>query len=258
MGALLALLRTNAGFTQRGLADELCVSEETVASIEQGRRALLPDTAEQIDRVLGTGGVLAVVVGHMPGQDKFPVWAEAYMQLEQEAIALSSYENAVVPGLLQTAAYARAVFRCSVPAINEAEVERRLETRLKRQVILHREVPLTATFVISEAVVIARIGGQEVMHEQLSHLRACADLPGVSIQVLPLDCEFHAGISGPFVLLETPDYRTHAYTEAQLTSRFLTSPDEISRLTHKFGMLRMQALSADETRKMLDRLLGER
>ena len=95
------------------------------------------------------------------------------------------------------------------------------------------------------------------MRGQLRHLRQCADLPGVSIQVLPLERELTPGSPGPFVLLETPDHQHLAYTETQRGSQLISDPDEVSILAQKYGMLRMQALNAEETMGLLDRLLGE-
>ncbi|MEV5506239.1 helix-turn-helix domain-containing protein [Streptomyces orinoci] len=257
-GALLALLRTNAKFTQRALADKLCASEETVASIEQGRRALLPDMAERIDRVLGTGGVLGVVLQNLPRGANFAPTPEEFFAYEREAIVMSSYEKGVVPGLLQTEAYARAVFRTAVPALSEDEIERRVATRMERQALLHRKKPPTTSFVIAESVLLSSLGGRRVMREQIRHLRDCADLPGVSIQVLELSCDNHAGLSGPFLLLETPAHQHLAYVSAQRTREIITDPAEVSILEQKHGMLRSQSLNGRETVCLLERLLRER
>ncbi|GGR49388.1 helix-turn-helix domain-containing protein [Streptomyces netropsis] len=257
VGALVALFRANANFTQHSLSERLCIHEETIASIEQGRRRLLPDMADELDRVLETGGALAVAVEHLPEREKYPVWAEAYMAHEKEAIALSWYENQVVPGLLQTEGYARATFQTTVPPLTEDERELRVAARLERQVVLHRNPPVRVSFVISEAALISHLGGQEVMREQLRHLRDCADLDGVSIQAMPLNSETHAGLSGPFILLETPEYQQFAYTETQLGSQLISDSDGVSTLAGKYGMLRTQALNLKETQSLLDGLLGE-
>ncbi len=257
LGAVVAHFRMQAQLTQRALAERMCVHEETIASIEQGRRALLPDFAEQLDRILDTRGVLTLLLKHLPERNKYPAWAQPFIDLEQEAVAISWYESAVVPGLLQTENYARATFRTTAPPLSEDEIERRVTARLERQAVLRRDNPVAASFVLSEAIVLARLGGPEVMREQIRHLRACADLPGVSIQILPLACESHAGLAGPFVLLETPGHQQIAYSEAQVSSHLFTDPDEVSTLALKYGMLRMQALNAQETRSLLDRLAGE-
>lgn len=258
IGAQLALFRINAGFTQRGLAQQTTASEDTIASVEQGRRALMPHLATEFDTILRTGGALAAGVAKLPPKEKYPIWAEEFIALEQEAIALSWYEHGVLPGLLQTENYALATFRSNIPGLSEETVEQRVTARLERQHILHGENDLTASFVFSEAIVRSNLGGREVMRAQLIHLRECAELTGVSLQILPLNREHHAGLNGPFVLLETADHQHFAYTEAQRSSELTSDPDEVSILTQKYGMLRMQALNAEESMGLLDRRLGER
>ncbi|MFG3480484.1 Scr1 family TA system antitoxin-like transcriptional regulator, partial [Streptomyces sp. NPDC047980] len=93
--------------------------------------------------------------------------------------------------------------------------------------------------------------------EQLRHLYAMAQLPGVCLQVLPLDSRVHAGIDGPFTLLETPDHQHVAYTETQRGSQLISDRNEVSILAQKYAMLRAQALSPVETLRLLARLLGE-
>ncbi|MGW2863428.1 helix-turn-helix domain-containing protein [Streptomyces sp. NPDC001205] len=257
VGALVATFRVAAGLTQRELGRLVLLHEEMIASIEQGRRPLKPDLARALDALLDTKGALEAVVANMPEIDLIPVWAEEYMDLEREAIALSWFENQVLPGLLQTENYARAVFRSKVPAISEDEINAQVAARLERQEILHRKVPPTISFVISEAILRDRLGSDAVYAEMLRHLRSCADLPGLTLQVMPLGRHTHAGLNGPFILLETPDHQHLAYTETQRGSQLISAPDEVSILAQKYAMLRTQALNSEQTRGLLDRLLGE-
>ncbi|GAA5613234.1 hypothetical protein Spla01_04403 [Streptomyces platensis] len=257
IGAQLAMYRIKAGYTQRGLSEVSTASEETIASVEQGRRALMPHLAAEFDHILDTGGALAVGVAKLPPKEKYPIWAEEFIAYEKEAVALSGYENQVLPGLVQTGPYARATFHNDVPSLSKETIERRIEGRLERQGLLHRDVPVIASFIISEAVLRDHLGGREVMREQLRHLRTCAELPGVAIQVMPFGNTSHAGLSGPFVLLETSDHQHFAYSETQIGSHLISDPDKVSSLTQKYGMLRMQALNAEKTMGLLDRLLGE-
>ncbi|MFD5397648.1 helix-turn-helix domain-containing protein [Streptomyces sp. NPDC127097] len=257
IGAQLAMFRVKAGLTQRALGERASVAEETIASIEQGRRALMPHLARELDQLLGTGGALATGVENLPPKEKYPIWAEEFIAYEKQAVALSGYENQVLPGLLQTEPYARATFRSDLPSLSKETMELRVAGRLERQEVLHRDVPVIASFIISEAVLRDHLGGCEVMREQLRHLRACTDLPGVAIQVMPFGNTSHAGLSGPFVLLETSDHQRLAYSETQIGSHLISDADKVSSLTQKYGMLRMQALNAEETTGLLDRLLGE-
>ncbi|MFD7258556.1 Scr1 family TA system antitoxin-like transcriptional regulator [Streptomyces sp. NPDC059874] len=257
VGKQVAAGRVAKSLTQKQLGELVRLDEQSIASIEQGRRALMPNVAELMDQHLGLPGLLAVAANEMPEVDATPPWAEEYMELERLAIALSWFDNQVVPGLLQTENYARAVFTCRVPAHPAAEIEALTRSRVARQQILRRETPPTLSFVIWEAVLRDRLGGDEVYEEQLRHLRACADLPDVSLQVMPLGRTSHAGLNGAFTLLETPDHRHLGYTESQRGSHLISDPDEVSILSRKYAMLRTQALNTELTRGLLDRLLGE-
>jgi transcriptional regulator with XRE-family HTH domain len=258
LGAQVAALRRAAGLTQRQLAERLRVDEETIASIEQGRRLLKEDVAARLDEILDSKGVLAAAVDNMPDVDLFPRWAEEYMDLEREAISLSSYQNQVLPGLLQTEAYAFAVLSNDVPALTDDDIALRVAARLARQEILHRKNPPRVCFVISEVTLMDRLGGDEVFYEQLRRLREWADLSGVTLQVMPVGRDFHAGLSGPFILVETLEHQRLAYAETQHGSQLIADPDMVSSLEDKYAMLRSQALNPKETKGLLDRLLGER
>lgn len=257
LGAQLQAGRKTAGYTQRSLAERLVVDEETVASIEQGRRPLMPGMAETLDQLLDLKGTLAAGVDNMPEIDQFPLFAEQYMLHEREAIALSFYANQVLPGLLQTEAYARAVLRERVPAYDDEEIEIKTAARIERQEILNRKCPPTLSFVVWEPVLKIGVGGPKVRRSQWRRLRECAELPGLTLQFLPLDSPSHAGLDGPFVLLETPDHQYLAYTESQRGSQWVSDPDEVSIMARKYAMLRTQALTTQESLGLLDRLLGD-
>ncbi|MEV0011596.1 helix-turn-helix transcriptional regulator [Streptomyces sp. NPDC051840] len=257
IGKLVGLFRVTADLTQAQLADRAAVQLETIASIEQGRRALLPDLARRLDQLLDTKGALGTAVDNMPEVDLIPAWAETFIDLEREASTLSFYENQVLPGLLQTESYARAVFSSRVPAFSEEEIEAQTTTRLGRQGILRSHVPPCISFIVAEAVLLDRLGGDDVHKQALEHLRTCSALPGVTIQVMPVGRHSHAALDGPFVLLETADHQHLGYTETQRGSQLIADPDEVSILSQKYAMLRTQALNTEDTRALLDRLLGE-
>ncbi|MFE6838484.1 Scr1 family TA system antitoxin-like transcriptional regulator [Streptomyces sp. NPDC057705] len=257
VGEQVAVCRVAKGLTQRELGEKVGLQEESVASIEQGRRPLMPDVAELMDQTLGLPGVLTVAAHKMPQIDVIPPWAEPLINLEQRAAALSSYQNQVVPGLLQTKAYAEAVFRSRVPLYTDGEVADQIAARLDRQSTLRREKPMVASFAIWEPALACPLGGRAVLHGQLRHLLTCSELTGVSIQVLPLDRTLHPALDGPFVLLETPEHQHIAYLETQRGSLVVSDLDEVSILSMKYAMLRTQALNPEETRDLLKRMLGD-
>ncbi|EYT84677.1 DNA-binding protein [Streptomyces sp. Tu 6176] len=256
LGAQVQTARKAAGYTQRELAALLMVDDESIASIEQGRRPLMPDLAVQMDELLELKGTLSAGVDKLPEIDQFPMHAQQYMLHEREALSLSLYDALVVPGILQTEPYARAVFSSRVPAFSEDEIATKTAARIARQTIIHRPDPPTLSLVIWEPAVLYPLGGDEVHREQLQSLRDSAEIPGITLQILPLHRNTHAGLSGAFTLMETPDHQHLAYTQAHHGSQLVADPEWVSILTRKYAMLRSQALTPEGSADLLDRLLG--
>lgn len=257
VGAVVAHYRIRAGLTQQELAAKLCMSYDKIASIEQGRRPLLLADAEHMDKVFDTGGLLAVAVSEMPTHENIPLWSVTLMENEQRARSLHWYENHVVPGLLQTEEYARSIFRCEFPILDLEEMERRLQVRMERQVILQRTPPPVMSYLIDESVLMRPFGGKACLRRQIRHLLTLTDLPFLALTVVPLDREVSAGVSGPMVLIETPELERLAYSEGQRGSVVVDDPEDVSKLYEKYGMLRSQALTPEATRRLLERLSGE-
>ncbi len=258
IGSLAAHFRKVARLTQEQLAEALNISADTIGSVEQGRRPLKPDLAERMDEALETKGALAIAVERVPERERFPAFAQDFVEHEREAVGISSYETQVVPGLLQTPAYARAVFSCLHPPVHGDTAEDWVAARMDRQGLWERDVPPppVADFILEESILHRSMGDPEVMREQLERLRRSADLPYISIQIVPTSTFPHAGLTGPLVLLKTPDHEDVAYVEAHLVSFMPEEADQISILQQKYGMLRSQALSPAASVSLLDELLG--
>lgn len=258
IGCQVSHFRRVARLTQEQLAELLNISVDTIASVEQGRRPLKMDLAERLDEALDTKGALAVAVEKVPEREKFPAFAQDFVEYEQEAVTLLSYETQVVPGLLQTPEYAQAVFSCLHPAVHGDTAETWIAARIERQTLWEREAapPPVANFILEESIFHRPLGSPDVMREQWEKLRRFADYSNVSIQIIPTATAPHAGLTGPLVLLETPDHQVLAYVEAHLVSFLHDDPDQVSTLQQKYGMLRSQALSPAASVSMLDHLLG--
>ncbi|MEU7019841.1 helix-turn-helix transcriptional regulator [Streptomyces sp. NPDC046203] len=257
VGALLALYRRQAGLTQPQLASQVNLGLETLGSIEQGRRALRLKLAGEMDDLLNTGGALSVAVAKAPQKERYPVFVQDFIELEAQAISLCSYQNGVVPGLLQTPEYARAVFDCLYPPITPQEAEDRMLDRIDRQRIFDKTPwPPLMSFLLDESVLERPIGGPEVLRGQILHLREMAELPTIGLQIVPKSRTKHAGLAGPMVLIETPDHEHVAYIEGQRVSFLIDDPDEVGILQAKYGMLRSQALTPEETMGLLERTAG--
>ncbi|MCF3962885.1 helix-turn-helix domain-containing protein [Streptomyces fuscigenes] len=254
VGAQLATFRRSAGYTQESLAERAAIGVDTIASIEQGRRVLKPDQAELLDELLDTRGALGAAVAHMPEIDLNPLYAMQFLDLESTALTISAYENQVVPGLLQTEAYARAVFGNRMPAYDEDQLAMQTTARLDRQGILRRRNPPTISFVIWEPVLSLRLGTDGEHGDQIRHLRKMADLPCLTLQVMPLGARQHASLSGTFVLFETTEHRHFAYCEIVGSAKIYDAPGDVSMLAQKYAMLRTQALNVEDSKALLDRL----
>jgi transcriptional regulator with XRE-family HTH domain len=258
IGVLVGQFRRVNGFSQQGLADETLISLDTMASIEQGRRPLGMKLARELDVVLHTGGALEAAVSEVPQAERYPLFAQDYMEEEPQALSLFWYENLIVPGLLQTEEYMRALFKEQFPPLSPADLEDRVADRLDRQTVFAREPsPPLMSYILEESMLTRPIGGKHAMRRQLERLREAADLPFVTIQIMPTGREQHAGLGGPMILLETPAHEHLAYFEVHDVSALVDDPDEVSALQQRYAMLRSQALTPEESKRLLDDLLGE-
>ncbi|MEV6951641.1 DUF5753 domain-containing protein [Streptomyces sp. NPDC051183] len=173
-------------------------------------------------------------------------------------MSLFSYQSQVIPGLLQTPEYAVAVFNRLYPPFTPEEAEAELATRLRRQAIFQRKPwPPMMHYIVEQSVLERPLGGKEVLRAQLVHLRELAELPFLGLQVMPTGRQTHAGLSGPMVLLETSDHDQLVYLEGHQVSFLLDDPEEVHPVSLKYGMLRNQALSFEDSKGLLDALLGE-
>lgn len=182
--------------------------------------------------------------------DALPAWFETYVGLEAEADVVRTYEVDVIPGLLQTESYARADTRATVLDATPENVEQRVDLRLQRQGRLWDEEPLTLWAVIGEAAVRRPVGGREVMREQLSHIAKLAELPNVTVQVMPLEAGEHPA-TGPFSTLGFPrlEHPDVVYLESQVGGHYLEETSQIARYARVMDHLRAHALDpADSVR----------
>ena len=258
VGALVAHFRRETRLTQEQFAEMASIHVDTVGSIEQGSLALQPDRAEQFDELLETKGALALLVARMPVREKVVQFAQSLVDHEQEAVSLLSYETQLVPGLLQTREYCRASFDSRYPALGSETAEQWVGARMERQLVWQREQPPVGHFVLEESILRRQVGGPEVMRDQFRRILEYTEPVHMSFQIMPMDRMPHAGLAGPMTLLETPDNERLVYLEVQRASFLVDDPNEVRDYHHKYGMLRSQALSPDESVRYLHELLGDR
>ncbi|MGA5443235.1 helix-turn-helix domain-containing protein [Streptomyces griseoincarnatus] len=256
-GKLVRLFRERAGLTQQTLADAIGYSMEQVASVEQGRRPAKAVFTEAAERVLDAGGALRVL---QPDVDRarLPLFFQDFALLEAEAVSRFSYDPMLVPGLLQTEAYAQALLEAHFPPLDAETVELRVAARMARQSLLtRRNPPLVFVFIVEESAIRRVIGNTAVMRQQLARLLECSPMRNVELQIMPTARGAHSGLNGPMVLLESTDRKQHVYVEAQDIVSVRSDRHEVSEFWLRYGTLRTQALNTEESSCLIERMVGE-
>lgn len=256
-GRLLQHLRKRAGLNQQELGEAIGYSLEQVASVEQGRRSAKAAFTVAADRVLEARGALEVLQDEVD-RAKLPRFFRNFAQLEADAVSRFSYDPLLIPGLLQTEAYAQALLEAHFPPLDDETIEQRVAARLARQDLLARKSPpMIFVFVVEEGALQRVVSSEAVMREQLEHLLSCSQMRNVELQVMPTARGAHSGLNGPMVLLESTDRRQHVHVEAQDVVTVRSDRDEVSEFWLRYGMLRTQALNTKESSRLIECMAGE-
>ncbi|MFI6492125.1 helix-turn-helix domain-containing protein [Streptomyces sp. NPDC050564] len=253
-GAVHKAFRKRAGYTQEEYAPLVQYQPSTVASIEQGRR--FPHRRFVAEEVLDAFGVLKGVYKHAGREKGLASWFRPWAELEEQAISLYTYENRLVPGLLQTEGYARTLFRERVPVLTDSQIEAQIAARLERQSHLGERPNTAFSFIVEEFILTRGTGGTEVTRGLIDSILAVTEQRNVEVQVLPMTRSVHAGLDGPIRLLETPENEWFGYCEGQESGQFIANPKTISVLHMRYAKLRSQALTPEDSRCLLERMRG--
>ncbi|MGP3999757.1 helix-turn-helix domain-containing protein [Streptomyces sp. 8N706] len=256
-GAVVQALREHAGLSRVEFAERVRFSKHTVESVELGRR--MPDESfvERAEEALGDTGALRKAARYLTrGEPGLAAWFRRWARLEKVAVSLCTYECRLVPGLLQSEGYARALCENDIPPLTDEALEATVAARMERQRLLRERSNTTFDFVIEEAVLMRRLGGVDVTRELFDHILELSSLRNATLQVMPADSEHHACLAGPVRLLETPDGRRLAYSEGQENGRLIADQKEVSRIQMRYARLRSQALSPKDSAGLLERMRG--
>ncbi|WP_030859341.1 helix-turn-helix domain-containing protein [Streptomyces sp. NRRL S-37] len=255
-GRQMKRFRLRAGLERSEVGARTGYSTSTIASYELGRRIPPPRFIDVADELLDAGGVLQEMKEEV-ARAQYPAFFRDAARLESEALALSAYDAQVVNGLLQTEEYARAVFSTMRPPLEDEVIEQRVAARLARQRIFGRRPTPLVSFIMDESVLRRPIGGHGVLRGQLEQLLLVGQKRTVELQILPLSREQNAGLAGPFMLFDTQEGRRIAYVEVQNVSHVHAEQHLVRGLETKYGTLRAQALSPQESLTYIENLLGE-
>ncbi|SCG59897.1 helix-turn-helix domain-containing protein [Micromonospora coxensis] len=248
----LKAARAGAEVSQEGLATLIRWSPSTVAAIETGRRRPTMEFAVAADEALSTGGLLASLLD-AADKERGPSWFVPWRGYEQQATRLRAFEACLVPGLLQTESYARAVISAgglNAPAI----VDELVAVRMERQQLLRRDEPPHCVFVLDEAALHRPVGGPVVLDEQLGRLLELAESPFLRLHVIPLAVGEHVGLGGGFVLAELPDGDRALYLENAARGHVVDDPEMVNLIDRKWDSLLGEALSTGATVDLVRKL----
>ncbi|MGA5506914.1 helix-turn-helix domain-containing protein [Streptomyces umbrinus] len=270
LGRRLQELRRAKGFSAQDVGDELRLAQSTVTRMEQAKIAL---KWPAVKAMLELYGVEQAEVrefraltdeANEPGwwqsyQDALPKWFAVHVSLEDAASQIRGYEIHVVPGLLQTEDYARAVLRLNRPHPTADELKRRVDLRMERQGLLTRPDPPQLWIILDELMLRRPAGEPELMKAQVDRLIEAMDLPNVTLQVLAFSAGLHPGAFGPFTHFRLPmeDFPDVVCTDTLTGATYSEDRDEVAQHRAVLDRMSAQAMSKARTRKFLEDIRKE-
>lgn len=271
LGAQLRRLREARGITGGEAGEVIRASHSKISRLEMGRTGFKRRDVSDLLTLYGVSdeAVRATLLAlaeqsNTPGwwhvyHDVVPSWLNVYLGLEQAASVIRGYTLQFVPGLLQTADYARAVIRLAGEAISGEQLERRIELRMRRQEILYRPDPPHLWAVIDETALRRAMGGPAIMRNQLRRLIDVCALPHVTLQIMPFSAGGHAAIGGPVSVLRPPgnELPDVVYLEQLTGGVYPDKPAEIEHHRHVLNRVVIEAEPPTATQDILARVLRE-
>ncbi|MFG1709490.1 helix-turn-helix domain-containing protein [Nonomuraea sp. M3C6] len=241
-GIHLREYRKAARKRQKELAAMLGWSVSKISMVERGERPADEDFARAADAALDAdGGLLARWRETIEYSSRWPVWLARLAEIEQQADTLRLWQPLIVPGMLQTPEYARAIFR-GKPATVPEEVEQNVAARMERQRVLHRDNGPTVWVILDEVVLGRPIGSEAVMAEQMAHLAALDEHPRINVRVLPRNSWLTTGLQGAFVLASGPEMPDMAYLESITLSQVTADSGRVREVKSRYETLHNEAL----------------
>lgn len=265
--AQLRTLREQVGFSGAEVAKRMGMSPSKISRIETGNSGL---QIEDVAALLGlyqvpasTRDELLDLVrrsgerGWWTRQPGLPQLWRSLIDFEAKATRIQNYEAMFVPGLLQTAEYTRAIIQGVAPTVSDAELDNLVAARMARQTVLTRASAPQFFAVVDENALCRPVGEPGVMHRQLQHLLAVADRPHVTLRVVPLAAGAHAGLRGPFMILEFAEEPALVYLENHSTVLFLEEETDLASYRVALGTILQTALAPAATAELISQIAAE-
>ena len=264
LGALLKQLRTQRGWTAEQVGGWLRFSPSKMSRLETGHRGANARDINDLCDLYGVDDERRQRLLELASEGKQRAWWQplglpysTYVGLESEAVSISDFGLSFIPGLLQTADYARAIVSAAVPKWVPEIVEQRLQGRMARQQLLHTERAPLFEAVVDESVLHRVVGSRAVMRAQLERLLELAELPSVTLRVIPYDAGALPAGNNKFIILRfaSPAVKDVVYIEGLTGDLYLDEPSDVETYNTTFRTLVQLAASPHETREIIDAMI---
>ena len=239
---MLRHYRSAAGMTQGELGAPTNYSISQISALERGVRRPSRKFAREADKILNTGGALAVLLAQLdsePYPDWFEEWAK---ECEPNATVIRNWQPLIVTGLLQTESYIRALITGGRPDASDDEVDELVVARLARQEVIERTDPPVLHLVLSEFVLHQLVGSRETMRLQLDAIIETASRRRVTVQVVPATTGSHPGLMGAFAIASFADSPDVAYMDSQRDGHVTDRPEVVTSIVRSWEVINMEAL----------------
>ncbi|WP_203782658.1 helix-turn-helix domain-containing protein [Paractinoplanes rishiriensis] len=267
LGVELRRHREAAGVTIDVVAERLGCSTSKVSRIETGHTTATPSDVNRILDIYGVNDSVKSELVQIAREARQKGWwhpystvlTGAYVGLEAAARSIRVFEQQLVPGLLQSEEYAIAMIRAARLEDTDREIAQRVRVRMERQALLIQDDPIDLQVVLDEAVLSRPVGGDAVMRDQLIRLIEAAELPNVTLQILPFASGAHAGMDGAFVILEFEEEGDAdvVFIDNATGGLFLEKADELRKYISIYDTARRSALTPAESVEMIEMLVEE-
>lgn len=269
LGTALAELREQAQLKPKEACERLGWSTDKLGRTEKGKTVLTEADLLEALAVYGTADAktraeLVQLRRDARRRNWYVMYADVFATslpaFEHDACRIRNYETNVIPGLLQTADYARELIAAALPEADPEGIDKRVRARMARQdaVYLRRDAP-DVHVVIDETALIRPVGGPEVMREQLSTLWSFSRRPNVTVQIVPLSVGAHVGLEGPFAIMnfDSPKFPEVVFTEGPGGHAYLEGAVDLRRISLAWGRLALAALPPEDSAARCAELIRE-
>ncbi|MBW1597880.1 helix-turn-helix transcriptional regulator [Streptomyces sp. JJ38] len=256
LGAELRYKREEAGMTQEELGQHLFVSGSFIGQLESGTRRMQPEFAAKFDEIFKTDGYFSRNCA-AAGKSRYPDHFAAAAEAEAIATDIREFAPLLIPGLLQTRPYARAVFRAYQPTAPEDVIDELVDARLDRAHVLDDPTTPLLWVILGEPVLRQVVGSRAVMAEALTHIATLARRHRIIVQVLPFEAGAHAALEGSLKLMAFDGAPPLAYLQGLGTAQLSDDPEQVRHHTMTYDLVGAAALSPERSLTLIEAVAEE-